>query len=538
MANLLLTALGQRTLRKAACWLAANRAARPFHRSFYLTWDAWKSSGSFDFSAMLDSLNPTVQDDLLSFGMLLEELGCGSDETFEDENIYVDGTNGSDTSGDGSSTRPYQTMAFSRDLPFKINHKTNILIMNNVTENGALIFDHHFGENGCLNIIGVGAPTTVNTSIGMGPFALTGVVAYNAPNTAGFELQTGLGWAADELYGYHILFISGGFAGQACAILGNDAAGNIYTRHFYTGSPAAGNQFLIVRPSNTLSCPAWDLNCKGLPSLSVFKQQARFGIYNLELAIGGGALWQQRVFNVRNECHTIISFVRVGHTNLDYVTSIDSPLNQDLNFDTANIFTLSGSGLSNLEGPTLSNGGNCGMLLYNSGWPPVDYGRVEAQIGNCVTDPNRDIHGVTGRGKWYLVGQYGTLTKCAAGQMVSIYGANGRPTRCLYWGDGTYCFLQESGGNQLHFAYFKSGVNAIQIENGDLVLKGCTAGGAAAFTGHGIDFTGVGRVLTTTSPATITGAVGDLNFPVLGTVAHPAVGVQAADALGNFESYV
>jgi hypothetical protein len=542
MANLLLTALGQRTLRKAACWLAANRASLPFHRSFYLAWDAWKTSGSFDFSAMLDSLNPAVQDDLLSFGMLLEELGCGVDETIEDQTIYVDGTNGSDTNGDGSLTRPFQTMAFVYDLPHNINHIVNMVLLSNVTENNPLIFNHNIGPTGCINIIGQGPPDTVVTSIGAGPFALTGVTAFNTPNTAGFEFATGLAWTTDELYGAYILFTTGAFTGYACAIAGNDGAGNIYTRGFYTGAPAAPNQFIIVRPAKTLSCPAWDLNCKGPPFLSVNKQQSRFGIYNLELAIGGGATWQQRVFNVRNECHTTLSFARVGHVNLNYPFAFDSPINHDLNYDYPNIPTLAASGIVNLE-EIDSNGGNAGVLLYNSVWPPLpDYSKVEAMVGNCVTDPNRNIFGITGRGHWYLMGQYGILAQCACGVVTSLYGAAGRMRRCLYYGDPAHvgaadCFSQQSGTNELYFGYFLGGTNCISIANGDIIQNGCNAAAAPAFTGVGMEFSGSGRILSQTSPATITGA-NDISFPVLGVVAHPGLGAQQADALGNYESYV
>jgi hypothetical protein len=536
MANLLLTALGQRTLRKAACWLAANRASSPFHRSFYLAWDAWKSSGSFDFSAMLDSLNPTVQDDLLSFGTLLEELGCGVDETIEDQTIYVDGTSGSDTNGDGSLTRPFQSMAFVSDLPHNINHIVNLVLLSNVTENNPLLFDHNIGPNGCINIIGQGTPTTVLTSTGAGPFTLTGVTNLN---DAGFELATAEAWVADELYGSWILFTTGAFTGYACAISGNDAAGNVYTRDFYTGSPAIGNQFIVVRPAVTLSCPVWDLNCKAMPSLSFFRQQSRFGIYNLQLALGAGAPWIEKIFTVRNQCHTTLSFVRVGHTSLNYVTELDSPINFDLNYDTANIPTLAGSGIINLESETI-NGGNVGLLLYNSAWPPIaDYVPVEAVIGNSIFDQHRSISCVTGRGRWVFAGQYGRIERCAMGKGYTAYSASGQQEYCLYWGAVDNTFQQNSGSNELRFCYFLAGVSCIQIRAGDLILEGCSSGGAAAFTGYGIDYVGSARVLTTTDPAPITGATGDNNFPVLGATGHPgAVNSQVADALGNWISWV
>jgi hypothetical protein len=542
MANLLLTALGQRTLRKAACWLAANRASYPFHRSFYLAWNDWKTSGNFDFSAMLNNLNPTVQDDLLQFGALLDELGCCSDSTIENLTIYVD-ENGSDTDGDGSSDNPFASFAFVENLPHNINHIVNIVITSNVVENNPLIFDHNIGYGGAINIIGQGTPNTVTTSLGAGPFTLTGVTAYNTPNTAGFEFTIAGAFGADELYGTFIKFVTGGFTGFACPIAGNDGAGNIYTQHFYTGSPNIGDQFIVIRPTHTFSCPAFDLNCKGPPMLSVFKQQTRFGLYNLEIAMGGGATWQERVFNVRNECHTTISLVRIGHVNLNYPCALDAPINHDLNYDTANIATLAACGITNLEWDS-ANGGNVGASIYNSVWPPLpDYSKVEVQIGNCVTDPAKNIAGITGRGKWFLLGQYGVLSGCLAGELVSLYGAAGRISRCLLYGDKSHvaaadCFTQESGCNQLHFVYFLGGTNCISVENGDIVLKGCTAGGAATFTGYGIEFTGSARVLTTTSPATITGATNDLLFPVLGAAVHPAVGNQQADLLGNYESYV
>jgi hypothetical protein len=535
MANLLQSAIGIRTLRRAACFLAANRASNPFHRSFYVQWDAWKSSGNFDFTAFLGSLNATVQDDLLSFGTLLEQLGCGKDETFEDQTIYVDGTSGSDTTGDGSLARPFQSMGFVSDLPHNINHVLNMVLLSNVTENNPLIFTHNIGPGGCINIIGQGPPTTVVTSTGAGPFTLTGVTNLN---DAGFELATAEAWTADELYGYWILFTTGPFVGFACPIAGNDAAGNVYTRDFYSGSPGVGNQFIVVRPGHTLSCPAWDLNCKAPAMLSVFKQESRFGIYNLELAIGGGALWQERTFNVRNECHTSLSFVRVGHVNLNNVFALDSPINYDLNYDTANVPTLANTGITNLEWDT-ANGGNVGLLLYNSAWPPIaNYVPIEATIGNGITDQNRSIWGVTGRGRWALVGQYGTLQRCCAGQFHSLYNAGGRMSYCLFWGDVDNTFRQDSGQNELSFCYFKSGASCIQVRSGDIVLQGCSSGGAGQFTQFGIQFTGSARVLTTTDPAPLVGAAGQLDFPALGASLHPvANNTQTADALGNWETW-
>jgi hypothetical protein len=535
MADLLSNNDGRQLLYRVACFLGRSRMGRALHRNFYQAWQEWRNTGSLNLATLLGSLNPAVQDEILSIGTMLGDLGCYEGATYDNMTVYVDADNGSDDTGDGTSDKPYQTLTFlnTGHFPFFINHQVRIIIKGAVTVE-ALRLDHVIGPFGSLSIIGQGAPNVVNTSQGAGPFTLTSATALQPGPEAGWDLGFATTFGVDELYGKWIRFEDGACAGQALPIHEN-LANNIYTRAGWNGNPAMGDNFVVVEPSNSITADRMEFELKASMYNHADDRAARFNLMNLKLDITGQPLATNQ-FYLRNSCHSNISFCTLIATSaMSGCCILGSPLNYYFSWDSS-VESLSQAGLSNLDEGLFGDQGNCGFQLYRQGWPPVSFSPEE-----CRLIPGaEDIVGIDSRGMISAVACCGALHQSAIAYLIANQGYCGTVQQCLVSGraDGAGINIFQGAYAECNVNYFLKGRDCLKITIGDLYINQCLA--AAVFTGHGIVFgRGSGRVVTHDNPATLTGAVGDVHFAGgVGTTAYPIADAQITDSLGSFFSYI
>lgn len=550
MADLLSNDDGRNLLYKVACFLGRDRMSKSLKRQFYRAWQEWRTSGSLSLATLLGNLNPVVQDEMLSIGNMLGDLGCFEGRTYDNMTIYVDADNGSDSTGDGSQSRPYQSLSFltSDRFPHFINHQIRILISGNVTSD-AICCNQIIGPFGSLSILGQGAPTVVTTSVGAGPFALTNVIPYTPGPISGWQFRVAETFGVDELYGKWLRFEDGPCAGQSLPIHGN-AASEIYTRAGWDGLPVNGNEFVIVEPSNTITCPIFDFKLTG-PIVTYNDDRAsRFNLANLKIDVSiiPGVITVENKFRIHNTCKSNITFCTlIANINMDDYCLIENSLNEYLSWDTS-LVGLSESGLDNLDQEFGGNVSNCGFLLSNSDWPAVNFNLTECRITQI---PGQNIIGLDARGRVTGIGPAGTIHQSAIGHIRYEEGGSGTIQQCFLSGrsDGACVNVYQGSCVDINYNWFHGGPpfaavkaqDCLEVRTGDVLLRENDGQGAAGFSGHGIAFAkGAGRVVSNDADhGNLVGTTGDVLFNAgVGTTAYPIADAQITDALGNYMSYI
>jgi len=536
MADLLSNNDGRQLLYRVACYLGRARMSRSLYRNFYLAWQEWRSTGSLNLETLLGSLNPAAQDEILSIGNMLGDLGCYESATYDNLTVYVDADNGSDTDGDGTVDNPYQSLTFLLNgrFPQYINHQVRIIIKGNVTAE-SVRFAQTIGPFGSLSIIGQGAPTVITTSQGAGPFALTAATPLQPGPIAGWNFGFAETFGVDELYGRWIRFEEPGNCANQALPIHENTANNIFTRAGWNGTPQIGDTFRVVEPSPSITCSTFDFELRGTSWKYNDDRSARFNLVNLKIDLTVG-LGEYNQFRVRNSCHSNLSFVKlIADAGMSGYCVLESPLNYYFSWDTA-VESQSQSGLNNIDNYFFGNQGNAGLQLYREDFPPVSFTPEECRI----LPGAEDIVGLDCRGRISAVASCGALHQSAIAYLIANQGYAGTVQQCLLSGraDGSAIYIYQGAYAECNVNYFLKGRDCIKITTGDLYINQCVA--AAVFTGHGIVFgRGSGRVVTHDNPATLTGAVGDVHFAGgVGTTAYPIANAQITDSLGSFFSYI
>lgn len=314
--NLLSTDTGRQTLARIACYLGRDRMSKHFERSFYRAFDAWRTaealtpgSGYFDLETLLNDLNGATQDEIAYINTLLGRLGCLEGQSVADTTIYVDPTNGSDVTGDGSASKPYESLSFltSGRFPKRIDHAYSIAFLSDCDVGGDLIIDSEFGPNGSLSLVGVGEPTVV-----AGPFEIdaagTGVLDDDVGRY--FKMTGAVG--ADPS-GQFLMAVDGQDEGYAQAIHSLAAADTLLTVSGSFLNIKAGDHVSVVRPPVTLTVGEIAFQCRntnGYTSLS--KIGAKVAVYNLRIAITNlVANAKEDCVLIDNACVQQMSFVQI-----------------------------------------------------------------------------------------------------------------------------------------------------------------------------------------------------------------------------------
>ena len=542
MANLLATSEGRLMLQRITSYLGERRMSRRLKRAFYIAFKNYEVTGAFDQATLLNNLNSLDQDEVLAIGRMLGDMGLFELSTQSDMSIYVDGTAGSDVTGDGSTANPYQTLEFLNDRMFPkfINHKVRILLATDVSNADQIAFSQVLGPNGSLTVAGIGNATVVSTSVGAGPFSLVAVGRLGPPNVA-FQFQVAETFIVDELYGKWIRFRDGFAAGQ-CMPLHDNIPSTLWTRGGWDesgGGIAPGDTFDFIEPPVTLTAPGFYSGLRGPDSeLAMGNYGSSFNLLNLTVDISGGQL-QDRKFHIRNEMESQISFVTVRNSgaagdasyidsDLNYRSSKDPDSIALLNTDIVNMNAAYTFGTS----PVVCSG----LLFYNSSWPPISFGSDQ-----LVIDGGR-IYAIDARGRITIRGSQ------KVAQHVRVCGfdnpwVNGNTGVSLDYNyfagkpTGSTLTINRATIVELKGNYFKAGQDCIGVNFGDIILDDNLVS-AADYTGYGLAVHGFTRTWMFAAPV-ITGVSGDIRWDGgAGTVAWPIVNNTQANALGSFVTWV
>ncbi len=165
--------------------------------------------------------------------------------TTKDQNIYVNGSTGSDTDGNGSASRPFATIprAF-RDLPYEIKHKINIRIAAGSYSSFPCAPEHNVTGNGQFVMEGLGTPIVI-----AGPFTTTGVT--DKGSNRGIDLAvSGAGWTPDSFAEKFIRFTNtAGLQDRILPIHKNNADTIETISTNPCALPTVGTTFNIIEPS-------------------------------------------------------------------------------------------------------------------------------------------------------------------------------------------------------------------------------------------------------------------------------------------------
>lgn len=553
MANLLATVGGLEKLRQVACFLAKERMSFRLKRSFFLAYDAWKSTGHFDMSVLLDSLNPLNQDEIDSIGDLANDLACTSIATTSEMTIYVDSVAGSDLTGDGSSSQPYASLGFLDypSWPLIINHPVRVVIVHDLVA-GDISLNPIFGPNGSLAFIGAGDPIVKTTSLGDGPFQATLIGGLNG---VGYLLQyTGLPFGADEMYGYFVRTKP-----APDSVTPNHAVQMHHHSNTFPGTfvrdafPMSSNDWIdFVRPPVTITLNSLNLEARG-PAWEDTDLGSRLAFFNLNLDVSASTR-DNRLIRLKSTCDTIMSFCRViyggSQTN---IFEIWSDLNRYACID-AGAAALCNSMIENIDGDNVS-ATNAGLLFVNTGFMPVSFALTEMRI--CA---GQHICCVDSRASIAAYNSFGRITKCAISLLSGHQGASGHLRESLVAAcSGSVLsgaiVLEQAGLFHLSdlYLYGGGGKNILAIKFGDARISDCEVQSATSFSGYGIEYFGIGRVLFTDDPvaANWVGAGGQIFYDaaVAGLASLPAINsatteLDAAtppasgDVLGGVVTYI
>ena len=520
---------GRDIVQALACHVAKGRMSRRLKRAFFIAFDAWKNTSEFSLETFLNELNLTDQTEITQINQLLIQLGCGSAVITTPANggiFWVDPINGSDETGDGSSTRPFQSLEFMSGpfFPRYIDHKYIVAIKSDVSAD-AISLDQEIGPNGSLSIVGNGDPTVVTTSQGAGPFTVTGVVPLGFP-IAGYEIQVAETFGVDELYGKWLLLKTGGNAGTAVQIHRNTAS-SLFIREG-TNIPVATDTFQVVTPSVSINCPRWDMQLKGPTHGDANSALSRFNLFNLNIDVSSASVkWEN--FRLRNSVDTQIAFVTFTSAADQFEhCQIESNLNGSDPYDpNAGLSaTLQVANFNHVTGGV----DNAGLLVYRTGFPPATFGFDDVQIRHAAM-----VKSVDTAGRMNVLANFGEIRNCAIGQLRFENGASGGIYKDYISGDSAGPAVEVLFGGSLDIQanYLESGQDAFEIIQARLTVNQNTHG---TFSGYGFRFgQRTAYVCTQMDPSGWVGTTGAIYFAGgVGVTAFPAANARATDAIANF----
>jgi len=166
----------------------------------------------------------------------------------QNRDIYVNGTTGNDSTGNGTLGAPFATIPRAlQDLPYLITSRIHIRVAAGTYTAWPAYLDHRFGGDGQLTIEGTGSVTEILAEQTTTTAALVGTSGYS-----GMDLTvSGAGWTADQYYGKFVLMTSGSANGYRFPIFKNTTDTiRVPTNWFGVSS---GDKFKIVDPPVSIS---------------------------------------------------------------------------------------------------------------------------------------------------------------------------------------------------------------------------------------------------------------------------------------------
>lgn len=498
--NLMNTDAGRFAMREAVCYLTRRRMARFFKGRFGVeAYRVLSNPGTMlDVSEVLGEFNEQLDDEVLGFYGILGQIGC-LPESIQETTIYVDSVNGSDTDGTGSEDEPWQSLWFLPLLPQVINHPYRIVFLNDLIA-GDVNVTPTFGPNGSLAFVGQGDPVALNTSLGTGPFTATTVTSLNG---VAYLLQyTGLPFGADEMYGYFVRTQPGSTT-ENHAVQMHHHSGTFpgtFIRDAFAMS--SNDEIDFVRPPITILLNSLNLEARG-PSFEESNTASRLAFFNLNLDVSASSR-QTRLIRLRSNCDAIMSFCRIiaSGTQND-ILEVWSDINH-YKFVDSTAVTLCNSSIENMNEDDVTPTTNAGLLIVNTDFPTGMFGIREVRI--CA---GQNISCLDSRAAIEAYNSFGRLKRCAISQFGGYQGSAGMLLDVLVAAcnpslSSASIVLDNTSTIKLWnlYLYGGGGENILAIWFGDTEISNCEVQSATSFTGYGIVYHGIGRVLFGMDPST------------------------------------
>lgn len=343
MTQLLLDNEGREAIREGIIHLAKRRLSRRWKRAFVVAFEAWRISGTFDRSVLIDAMNDAHDDEVRDLYRLLASVGA-LPVTIGDLEYNVNQDTGSDITGDGSAAAPYATMWFLDYLPATIRYHVRILIHSDHSEYNINTSRFVFEQDGFLTFSGVSAPEVLSS----GHLADSVLLGYNATHFAApVALEEALagGWWVQKTN-------AGIYQNWAAPILSNKPDIVYY--------PAGDGTELIVAAADTVRFirPALTLTVKNLvlahkatyQRLGMYYASNRVTFCNLRVDVDQSASGITK--NAVIEAPTAFTFCSLISKNSLH---IDGKINASASSDAA-LDTVSESTVKNLSSTTAGMG--------------------------------------------------------------------------------------------------------------------------------------------------------------------------------------
>lgn len=343
MTNLLTTEDGRNAAIVAKKFLIQRRLSRFFKSRLPIAVEEYENTGVFDLATLLGQLNEAHDPEILTLYRLLG-LSGGLVETVADMRIYIDGTTGSDETGEGTITNPYSTLWFFDYLPKRIKHKIDIVFTGEIGDGTFdMVFDHVFSGDGSINIIGSGAPTQI-----AGPYVVS-AKTYLAGGIAATSIDSNIAPGA-AYEGMFVQASSGAAQGIASPIYDIGAASTvIQTGMIIFAGLVPADEINIVEPTPILNLHSLHGYAAGEKSTWNFNyRRNRIVFMNMKIVFPSEQESEER-FVWNNRCHTQFSFVQTS------MTSVGNP------FLTLDGYINDGSSIST-DADILAN---CGVINLN-----------------------------------------------------------------------------------------------------------------------------------------------------------------------------
>lgn len=335
---------GREAIREAIIHLAKRRLSRRWKRDFVVAFEAWRTSGTFDRSVLIDAMNDAHDDEVRDLYRLLASVGA-LPVTIGDLEYNVNQDTGSDITGDGSAAAPYATMWFLDYLPQTIRHHVRILIHSDHSEYNINTSRFVFEKDGFLTFAGVSAPEVLSDGHVTDQNPLTSYNALHFGAPIALEEALAGGWWVQKTS-------AGAYQYWAAPILSNKTDIVYYPGGDGTEMiPSLGDTVRFIRPALTLTIENLVLAHRATyQRVGMYYASNRVTFCNLRIDVDQSA--SSITKNAVIEAPTAFTFCSLLSTNSLH---IDGKINEAPSIDNA-LDSVSQSTVKNLSTTTAGMG--------------------------------------------------------------------------------------------------------------------------------------------------------------------------------------
>jgi hypothetical protein len=518
---------------------AIGRRLRRKYIRFYRNWFFGDHAAQYSESlgTIVAELNAAHDLDEQAYRVLGARYGAFP-ESVQNEVYYVDPENGSDTTGNGTTSHPYASLWFlPYFFPKRIDHQYRVVIRSDISLE-TLQINQEFGPDGSLAFIGEGAAIVGDTRI-----VDAGIVTYD-----GFEhVPMTVGGLSDDQY--TSWFMKRNSDDQAHPIWYHNAAAQFKTPIGWSGSsPAEADVMEFVRPAIRMTVAGLSIGGSSpmmTRDIAGVYYGARIGFFNLDIDVRGTA--KKPAVHLHTSSGVSCSFCRFLYDDSVQRTLElrDSSINLSFHLD-REIEVYAQSGVSNISLVDLPGATTpAGVVLHNTA--DLSSGNVPVRVLG-----NSSIRHLSCR-QGLSVEEFGsaTLDSCALNTL-SIRDANAyldnvglgwRPsghTVELYTGN-----LRWSAVSFFCWGGIGAATNKVRI-GGDVTRPGISSIGGlsvdeagsigASWSAYGVEVRSPAFLFFRATPAPLTGGLADILFAtptIVVPLAWPAPGAAISDGIGT-----